>query len=91
VCGRDLIVSLDESGIFDVGSGKPTTMNELAHLINTLTGNEAKPYYNPNHPAYLRYACANLTPIKTKLSWIPETSLADGILETIRFFKERIN
>lgn len=77
-----------ENQVFNVGSGKPISMNQLASLINTITKNMAKPYYNPKHPAYFKFVQADIQKIKQKLGWHPSTTLYEGLQSTAQFFKE---
>lgn len=86
------ILAMDERAenqIFNVGSGTVISMNELAELVNELTGNEASSYYNPNHPMFLKHVQADITKIKSILGWSPKVSLEEGLQNTVNFFKER--
>ncbi len=73
--------------ILNVGSGKAIPMNGLALLINTLTKNQSPPYYNPGHPAFLKYVQADIRKIGRRLGWQPKVSLVEGIQKTIDFMK----
>jgi UDP-glucose 4-epimerase len=76
--------------VFNVGSGTATSMNTLADLINRLTDNPAKSYYNPKHPAYFPYMRADTSKIQKKTNWKPKTSLENGLKETIEFYRGMI-
>lgn len=80
-----------ENRIFNVGSGKSTSINLLATTINKLTDNHAGIHYNTAHPAYLKRVKANITSINECVEWNPKTELEEGLKETIEFFKEEKN
>jgi len=73
--------------IFNVGSGKSTSINELSSTINKLTNNQTKIHYNPAHPAYLNNVRADITSISECTEWTPKYNLAEGLKETIEFFR----
>ncbi len=87
----DCLSEKAENKIFNVGSGKSVSINKLASLINQLTNNPTKIHYNPEHPAYLKEAQADIRSINECIGWIPKVDLTEGLKETIAFFKEGKN
>ena len=83
----DCLSDKAENKIFNVGSGKSTSINELASTINALTNNHTPSHYNPNHPAYLKRIQADVQRIKETIGWTPKVELTEGLKETIKFFK----
>jgi len=79
-----------ENTIFNVGSEIAISMNDLANLINRLTYNPAKSYHNQEHPAYLPYMRAYIDNFTESTGWTPQTSLEDGLKETIEFYRSMI-
>jgi UDP-glucose 4-epimerase len=77
-----------ENRVFNVGSGKSTSINQLATTINELTKNPAGIHYNTAHPAYLKTVRADISSIKEAVGWTPTTDMKDGLRETVEFFKE---
>jgi len=84
----DCIRDKAENKIFNVGSGKSVSINELALSINQLAKNPTEIHYNPAHPAYLKTVRADITSIKECVGWTPKFNLTEGLKETIEFFKE---
>lgn len=85
------VLVLDEHAknqIFNVGSGTVISMNELAALVNELTGNEAPSFYNRSHPMFLKHVQADITKIKSVLGWTPKVTIEEGLQKTVDFFKE---
>lgn len=85
----DSINKRAENEIFNVGSGKSISMNELATLINRLTDNKSPSFYNKSHPKFLKHVRADISKIKSYLDWSPKVSIEEGLKNTIDFFKEQ--
>lgn len=77
-----------ENEIFNVGSGQSVSVNQLATVINSLTGNNAGIHYNTAHPPYFKTVRANIQHIKETVGWTPKTEWLTGLQETIDFFRE---
>lgn len=75
------------NAIYNVGSGKATSVLTLAKTINKLTGNTTPIHFNEGHPAYLHTVEADIARIDSDLGWHPKTDLKTGLKETIEFFK----
>lgn len=85
-----LILGMDkraENEIFNVGSGISISMNELAMLVNKLTGNKSPSFYNKGHPMFLRHVRADINKIKSILGWSPKVSQEEGLQNTVDFFR----
>ncbi len=78
-------VSQQKNKIFNVGSGKPVTVNYLLRLI----GDQQKVYV-PKRPGEPNVTHADIKKIKKFLKWKPEISIEKGIknvLENINYWK----
>ncbi len=74
--------------IFNVGSGTSISMNELAKLVNKITKNEKQPYYNTNHPMFLKNVKADINKIESVLGWKPKIGMEEGLKKTVEFFRK---
>jgi UDP-glucose 4-epimerase len=82
------ISAIDERAkneIFNIGSGTAISMNELASLVNNLTGNKLSPVYNQDHPMFLKFVKADINKIKSILKWTPGVGIEEGLQNTIDF------
>ncbi len=69
---------------YNIGSGKPTTINELANAILKISGKEElKPRHEAPRPGDIRLSYADISKALNQLKWRPETSLEKGIKELI--------
>ncbi len=80
-----------EGEVFNVASGKETTIAELAERINELTGNPAGIEYAPrrdwDHIARRR---ADISRAQERLDYQPTVGLAEGLARTWDWLKERL-
>jgi len=75
--------------IFNIGTSKETTLNELYWKIAEILGKEPKPIYYPDRPGeQIRY-CLDYSKIKNELGWQPQYSLEEGLKETIEFARSK--
>ena len=77
-----------EGGIFNIGTGKETTINELTETLKIITKSDS----DINHgPAKLEQKYSSIDPRKAQieLDWQPTTSLEKGLEETVKFFKNK--
>jgi UDP-glucose 4-epimerase len=68
-----------EGEVFNIGSGKPTTINELAHAILELTGVGSKILYEKPRAGDIKDSYADITKAKNFLSYEPIITLRDGL------------
>ncbi len=78
--------------VFNIGSDKPHTLNELSLLIlsSWFDGDvpkEFEPVYVPFRPREIVSAYCDITKARMMLGYRPSTSLTDGIRETIAWVK----
>lgn len=71
------------SGIFNIGNGESTTINDLAHLIIKLIGSNVTPTYQPPRPGDIRHSLADISKAR-KFGYNPKYNLEEGLKETIR-------
>lgn len=70
---------------FNIGTGKPTTINQLANTLLKITGNpNLKPVHQKPRKGDIRHSVADITKAKQKLHYNPQTSLPEGLKELIQ-------
>jgi len=76
------------SKFFNLGSGRPLSINELAERVVAAYGLEPKDHeivYAPARPGEQRQVQADISLAGKVLGWRPKTSFETGLLETIRW------
>jgi UDP-glucose 4-epimerase len=68
-----------EDPVFNIGTGKETTLNELYKKIAKFLKKEPKPIYLPDRPGEQVRYCLDYSKIKKALGWEPKYSLDGGL------------
>jgi len=87
------ILAMEKKGIggevFNVGTGKETTFNEVVKLINQVLGTNIQPKYVPNPiKNYVYRTGADTTKAEKILGFKAETDLLTGIRITAKYYKK---
>jgi len=75
--------------IFNIASGKETSIFALGKTIFSLNGEDFQPEYRPERPGDIRRSWASIEKAKRILGWVPQTSLEEGLEKTIKWLKPR--
>ena len=82
-----LCLESDDNEIFNIGTGKSTSVNQLFSEMKELTHYSKQAIYKPARAGELIRSSLDVGKVKQKLGWRAETSLKQGLKETIDFFK----
>ena len=85
-------MNYDGSGIFNVGSGKPTSFNEMVQIINLNLGSNLSPEYLdcPFEKQYQSHTECDISAANNILGWRPDYTIERGIQEYVEWLKPRI-
>ncbi|HEX6940327.1 MAG TPA: NAD-dependent epimerase/dehydratase family protein [Longimicrobiales bacterium] len=75
---------------FNVGTGRETSVNELARTLMGATGREVEIRHAAARPGELLRSCLDASRLRA-LGWAPRTPLEDGLNETYRYIAGRGN
>jgi UDP-glucose 4-epimerase len=83
----DLVKNASETGkrLFNVGTGKTTSILELAESINELAANHEKPTFCPERPGDIRFSAGSVNAFLKATEWQPRVSLREGLRNTIEW------
>jgi UDP-glucose 4-epimerase len=76
-----------DGGVYNVGTGRETSVVELLGLCQQVAGTSFEPEFAPARPGELQRAVVDPSRAVDELGWRPEHSLEDGLRETWEFFK----
>lgn len=79
------------SGLYNVGTGKETTVNELFHNIAQMAGNNVLPKHAPARKGELQRSVIDPGKFQESTGWKPEMPLNVGLSKTYEFFSRQIN
>jgi nucleoside-diphosphate-sugar epimerase len=76
--------------IFNVGTGKGTSVNELATLLRSMLHSGARINHEPARAEELRYSIADVSKAKSLLNYSPRTNFAAQIPEVVEYIKKNL-
>jgi dTDP-glucose 4,6-dehydratase len=78
-----------EGEVFNIGASEEHSVNEIAAAILRTLGKSKSLLKNvPDRPGHVRRHAVNTGKIVSRLGWKPSRSFADGLEETIRWYRE---
>jgi UDP-glucose 4-epimerase len=77
----------DTNGIFNIGSEKGTTVNEIFHCLAEITAYGKDPQYGPAKLGETSKIFLKAEKARQKLQWTPNVSLEKGLQQTVEYFK----
>jgi len=72
----------DACGVFNIGGGENSTVNDLAKTIITLTGKDLHPEYQQPRPGDIKHSLADISRARA-IGCDPEYNLDNGLREII--------
>ena len=79
-------MEIDATGVFQLGSGRPTTVNQLLDIICDVTGQSPEVRYEDFRAGELHTTWCDITKARNYLDFAPDTPLADGMRQTWEWF-----
>lgn len=76
--------------VFNIGCGTRVSLNSLVGILEKLIGVNAKIEYQPPRPGDVRDSFADIACAKSVLNYSPQVSIADGLSETIDWFRSSL-
>ena len=81
-----LAMDSNVSGLFNIGTGIQTSLNDLAKMIMSAAGKTVEMNYEKARDGDVRYSVADISKAGECLGYQPEFDLAEGIRETVAYF-----
>jgi UDP-glucose 4-epimerase len=83
-----LAVSSQSTGIFNIGSGRGTTVNQIFATLQEIIGYRGEPVFGPPKLGETREIYLDATRAGEMLGWKPKLNLKDGLESTVAYFRE---
>jgi UDP-glucose 4-epimerase len=84
------VPDIDHQGsdpVFNIGSGKETTLNELYATLSRVMGRpESHPTYLPDRPGEIVRLCLDSRKAKKAFGWEPKIDFEDGLARTVKYY-----
>jgi len=96
ICVEDVVkanlLAMDgKQGIYNIGTGKETSVNELAKMFSTILNKDIKPVYEPPRKGEVQRIALDGTRAKEELGFTSQFSLEEGLRKTIKWYEENNN
>lgn len=79
-------LSCADGGLFNVGTGVPTSVLDVLAAIGAAAGYPVTPRWGPNGAGDLRHSCLDSSRIASALNWHSTVDLLDGVRGTYEWF-----
>ncbi len=76
------------SGVFNVGTGQETSVNQLFRYLSELTQSNVKEVHGPEKKGEQQRSCLDYSHIHKTTEWEPKISLMEGLERTVEYFKK---
>lgn len=82
VC-NGFLLGTKKTGIYNIGTGKPTSINELAELVLKISGKKLEIKHEAPREGDIRESCADISKARKELGYKPKVTLEKGLKELI--------
>jgi UDP-glucose 4-epimerase len=76
---------------FNIGTGKGTSVIEIAHLLQEVAGSEVSVEFAPHRPGEQQESFVNAEKAREVLGWTPQVTLPDGLARTFAWSQQQIS
>ena len=77
-----------KSGIYNLGWGRPTSINEIFKVLTRITEYTLPVQYGPAKVGETSHIYLDATKARQELNWLPTLSLEEGLKKTVAYFRE---
>lgn len=81
------VLGKDVMGVYNVGTGRETSVNELFRILATLTNAGSQELHGPAKKGEQALSVVDATKIRRELGWEPRVSLEEGLKRTVEYFR----
>lgn len=85
-----LAMKSGQSGIFNIGTGKETSVDQIFDHLKNLTHASIVAKHGPAKPGEQRRSSIDPAKAKKWLKWKPVVSLEQGLLKTVDYFRDQL-
>ncbi len=75
------------TGIFNIGLGESTTINQLFEMINEIAGKNLKPIYEKERSGDIKHSVADISKAKS-FGYDPKADFKEELAETVEWFRK---
>lgn len=79
----------EAQGVYHIGSGRETSINEIFASMKALTGSSCAEVHDEARPGEQQRSCLDASRAQRELGWAPVVSLQEGLRNTVKWFDNR--
>ncbi len=83
-----LAIKNKKCGIYNIGTGVETNVNQIFKKLTKITGAKVQEVYGPKPAGEQRRSCLSFAKIRRELGWKPRVKLEEGLERTVGWFKK---
>jgi UDP-glucose 4-epimerase len=76
---------------FNIGTGKGTSVLEIANILQEVAGTQTPIEFAPHRPGEQQESFVNVDKARKLLGWIPQVTLEEGLAKTFTWFEKRVS
>ena len=84
------VMGQETQGIYNVGTGVETSVNDLFRILIKHTGSMCKEVHGPAKKGEQARSVIDNTKLRHELSWEPKADLSEGLKKTVEYFRARL-
>jgi UDP-glucose 4-epimerase len=85
------VMAQETQGIYNVGTGEETSINDLLRILVSSTNSTCKEVHGPAKTGEQVRSVIDSGKLRQELSWEPRTELGEGIKRTVDYFREHMS
>jgi len=75
-------------GVFNVGTGRETSVNELCTLLKRVIGTDVREQHGPEAAGEISRSCLDASRLRKATDWAPKVPLEEGLRRTAEYFRQ---
>ena len=87
VAANILAMESGRNGIYNIGTGKQTSDQEIFDTVAEVLGYEGTAYYAPVRKGEIQRICLDYTKATRELGWLPWVGLEEGVRRAVEYYR----
>ena len=90
VAANILAMESGRNGIYNIGTGKQTSDQEIFDTVAEVLGYKGAAHYAPVRKGEIQRICLDYTKAMRELGWLPRVGLEEGVRKSVDYYKSML-
>jgi UDP-glucose 4-epimerase len=90
VVANILAMGSEKSEIYNIGTGKETSDQEIFDTVAEVLGYKGTAHYAPVREGEIQRICLDYTKAMRELGWLPQVRLQEGVRRAVEYYRSRL-